>query len=153
MTSDVEHIGLGVAAAFTAAASFGLASVLRHRASRQAPQRPAGRLQLLLDLLRDRRWRWSILISTVAFGLQVVARKLLPLLFVQPLLVTGLLWYVIGSALSDHRRPVRLIILASTGCPAGLSAVLLIAPPDGRQPTHTGRPTPPCHWPPYWPRS
>jgi len=137
MAPDVVSVPLGVAAALFAAASFGLASILQHRAARRAPLRAAARPQLLLDLLHDRRWRWSVVLTAVAFGLQVTALKLLPLLLVQPLLVTGLLWYVIGSALSDQRPPDLVIILASTGCLAGLSALLLIAQPgvaDGSAP-------------------
>jgi drug/metabolite transporter (DMT)-like permease len=130
MPPDVVRVPLGVLAALAAAATFGLASVLQHRAARHAPPRAAGRPQLLLDLLHDRRWRWSVVMTAFAFGLQVTALKLLPLLFVQPLLVTGLLWYVIGSALTEHHRPDLLIILASTGCLAGLSALLLLAQPS-----------------------
>jgi drug/metabolite transporter (DMT)-like permease len=137
MPPDVVRVPLGVLAALAAAATFGLASVMQHRAARNAPPRAAGRPQLLLDLLHDPRWRWSVVFTAFAFGLQVTALKLLPLLFVQPLLVTGLLWYVIGSALTEHRRPDLLIILASTGCLAGLSALLLVAQPganDGSTP-------------------
>jgi drug/metabolite transporter (DMT)-like permease len=130
MPPDVVRVPLGVLAALAAAATFGLASVLQHRAARHAPPRAAGRPQLLLDLLHDRRWRWSVVMTAFAFGLQVTALKLLPLLFVQPLLVTGLLWYVIGSALTEHHRPDLLIILASIGCLAGLSALLLVAQPS-----------------------
>lgn len=140
MISDAVRVALGVTASVAAAASFGLASVMQHRAARRAPLRRAGRPRLLLDLFHDRRWRWSVVLTAVAFGLQVTALKLLPLLFVQPLLVTGLLWYVVGSALADHRRPDLLLILASTGCLAGLSALLLIAHPGtsvtGPPPAH-----------------
>lgn len=130
MPPDAVRVPLGVAAALAAAASFGLASVMQHRAARHAPLRAAARPQLLLDLVRDRQWRRSVVLTAFAFGLQVAALKLLPLLFVQPLLVTGLLWYVVGSSLSEHRRPDVLIILASTGCLAGLSALLLVAQPS-----------------------
>jgi drug/metabolite transporter (DMT)-like permease len=128
MILNPVYVG-GAAVALIAAATFGMASILQHRAARRAPQRPAARPRLMLDLFHDRRWRWSVILATVAFGLQITALKLLPLLFVQPLLVTGLLWYVIGSALTDRRPPDRLLILATAGCLAGLSALLLIARP------------------------
>jgi drug/metabolite transporter (DMT)-like permease len=137
MNSQAVRLALGVTLALAAAATFGIASILQHRAARRAPKRAAGRPRLLVDLLHDRRWRLSIVLTTLAFTFQVAALKLLPLLFVQPLLVTGLLWYVVGSALSDRRRPDLVLVLASVGCLAGLSTMLLVAHPttvDGAVP-------------------
>jgi drug/metabolite transporter (DMT)-like permease len=127
VTSDGVSLAAGVGAALAAAMGFGIASVLQHYAARQAPMRRAGRPSLFMDLIRDRRWQWSVLLTALAFAFQVTALKLLPLVVVQPLLLTGLLWFVLVSAAVEHRRPDPVMILATAGCLAGLSALLVLA--------------------------
>ncbi|WP_432842039.1 DMT family transporter [Dactylosporangium sp. CA-092794] len=120
---------LGTALAVCAAAAFGGSSVLQYRAGRKVPPERVGRPRLLLHLLREPAWRWSVLLALVAFGLQVAALELLPLIFVQPVLVTGLLWYIALAALAAHRRPDRLVVAGAALCIAGLSGFLLLARP------------------------
>jgi drug/metabolite transporter (DMT)-like permease len=127
VTSADLSSAAGVVAALAAAMSFGIASVWQHYAAREAPLRRAGRPGLFMDLIRDRRWRWSVPLSALAFAFQVTALKLLPLVVVQPLLLTGLLWYVLVSAALEHRRPDPVMIIATAGCLAGLSALLILA--------------------------
>jgi drug/metabolite transporter (DMT)-like permease len=136
VTSSGLSVAAGVVAALAAAMGFGIASVLQHHAARRAPLRRAGRPSLFMDLIRDPRWRWSIPLTALAFALQVTALKLLPLVFVQPLLLTGLLWYVLVSAAAEHRHPDTVMIVATAGCLAGLSALLALAnaePGTGRE--------------------
>ena len=133
MLSDAAQTAIGTALALAAAAAFGTSSVLQYRATHRVPEEPAGRPTLLLELLRRRNWRWSILLAMVAFGLQAAALKVIPLIMVQPLLVTGLMWYVLLSAALEHTRPDRAIVLESTLCLLSISAFLLLAQPGAGQ--------------------
>lgn len=123
----------GTPLALGAAAAFGASSVLQFCATHRTPEQPAGRPSLLLHLVRQRTWRWSVVLAGVAFGLQVAALSLMPLIFVQPLLVTGLLWYVLLHAMLDRRRPDPKILLESVLCLVALSAFLLLARPTAGQ--------------------
>jgi drug/metabolite transporter (DMT)-like permease len=80
-----------------------------------------------------RRPAWVLGIGTVIVGLslQLVALAYGPLVLVQPLLVTGVLFGAVFSALLAHRRVDRLVILGSLGAVAGLSAFLVLAQPTG----------------------
>lgn len=127
--SQATGIIVGAPVALGAAASFGVSSILQYRATHRVPKEPVGRPRLLLDLARQRDWRWSVILAIAAFGLQVLALKFMPLILVQPLLVTGLLWYVVLSAVLDHRRPDRVLVLGSSLALASLSAFLILASP------------------------
>jgi drug/metabolite transporter (DMT)-like permease len=72
-------------------------------------------------------------IGTVIVGLslQLVALAYGPLVLVQPLLVTGVLFGAVFSALLARRRVDRLVILGSLGAVAGLSVFLVLAQPTG----------------------
>ncbi|MFR9775689.1 DMT family transporter [Micromonospora sp. MS34] len=126
----IAQIFAGTLLALGAAAAFGASSVLQFRASRGTPEEPAGRPTLLLRLVRQRGWRWSVVLAAAAFALQIAALSLIPLVLVQPLLVTGLLWYVLLYALVQRVRPDIPIVLESVLCLLGLSAFLLIAQPS-----------------------
>src|SRR5690554_1991675 len=127
--SHAGQIVLGVPLALAAAAGFGACSLLQFRANRQVPEAPVGRFTLLMWLVRRPAWRWSVMLAAVAFGLQVAALSLAPLIGVQPLLVTGLLWYVLLFAMVERVRPDRQVMLESTLCLVGLSTFLVIARP------------------------
>lgn len=129
MTVAVTSAG-GVPTAIAAAACFGISSFLQFQATHEVPQRPAGRPGLLLDLLQLPIWRLSIVLAAVGFGLQVLALRLAPLILVQPLLVTGVLWYVVVSAHVRHGRPDRVIVVGTLVCLASLAAFLTIAQPS-----------------------
>ncbi len=123
----------GTPLALGAAAAFGASSVLQFRATHRAPAQPAGRPTLLLHLLRQPEWRWSVVLAAGAFGLQVAALSLMPLILVQPLLITGLLWYILLHSLADRRRPDLKTMLEAMLCLVALSAFLLIARPTAGQ--------------------
>jgi drug/metabolite transporter (DMT)-like permease len=131
MTSAVVGIVAGVPAAVAAAAAFGSSAVLQFRATHEVPQRAAGKPILLVDLARHPWWRWSIVLAAAGFGLQVLALRLAPLTLVQPLLITGVLWYVLLSAKLYHRPMDRLVFLGTLLCLASLSAFLALAQPSG----------------------
>jgi drug/metabolite transporter (DMT)-like permease len=119
----------GIGAALGSGAGFGSSAFLQYRAVHEVRDEPAGSPRLLADLIRLPRWRWSILLAGAAFGLQAMALRLTPLAVVQPLLVTGVLWYVMLTAAIMNRRFDRTLIAAIVVCLAGLSAFLISANP------------------------
>jgi drug/metabolite transporter (DMT)-like permease len=120
----------GVPAAALAAGCFGASALLQYHAAHLVPERAAGRPRLLLDLFGVAVWRWSLVLAIAGFALQVVALRLAPLILVQPLLVTGVLWYVLLSARVYHRGADRIIVAGTLVCLASLSAFLVLARPS-----------------------
>jgi drug/metabolite transporter (DMT)-like permease len=129
MSGAVLTLAAGVPAALAAAASFGISSVLQYGATHEVPSRPVGQPRLLVDLVRRPQWRWSIGLAALGFALQVLALRLAPLTLVQPLLITGVLWYVVLAAMIFHRRIDRVIASGTLLCVASLSAFLVLADP------------------------
>jgi len=70
------------------------------------------------------------LLAAAGFGSQVLALRLAPLILVQPLLVTGVLWYVVISAHVYHGRPDRIIVVGTVLCLVSLAAFLVLAQPS-----------------------
>jgi drug/metabolite transporter (DMT)-like permease len=128
-TSTVMFVA--VPAAVVGAASFGLASVLQQRVTKQVPTSGTLDPRLLLELIRRPIWVLAIGAVVVGLSLQLVALAYGPLVLVQPLLVTGVLFGAVFSAVLAHRRVDYLIVLGSLGCAAGLSAFLVLARPTG----------------------
>lgn len=118
-----------VLAAVAAAASFGAAGLLQHHASRQAPPSGPLRPRLLLDLVRIRAFRWGVLLAALGFALQATALAFGPLGLVQPILVTGVLFYLGLAALSMHRVPDLKLLGAALLTVVGLTLFLLSASP------------------------
>jgi drug/metabolite transporter (DMT)-like permease len=127
--SDVGQLAAGAPLALGAAAAFGTCSVLQFRAARRVPQERAGQPRLLVRLARLPAWRWSVVLAAVAFALQVAALSLVPLILVQPLLVTGLVWYVLMFAAAERHRPDPALLAESALCLVGLAAFLAAAQP------------------------
>jgi drug/metabolite transporter (DMT)-like permease len=134
MRSD-EMLGFLVAvpAAVLAAACFGTAGVLQHRAAHKTPERKPLRPGLLADLIRMQGFQLGVLLGAAGFALQVCALAFGPLILVQPLLVTGVLFYLaVASALGHHQIDRRLTAGALTAL-AGLAAFLVVARPTEGQ--------------------
>ncbi|MEO7194243.1 MAG: DMT family transporter [Pseudonocardiaceae bacterium] len=120
---------VAVPAAVAGAASFGLASAVQQRATKQVPTTGTLDPRLLLDLIRRPVWVLGVGTVIVGLSLQLVALAFGPLVLVQPLLVTGVLFGAVFSALLARHRVDRLVVLGALGCVAGLSAFLLLAHP------------------------
>ncbi len=129
--TDVATMAMAVVVAILAAASFGTAGVLQHQATQQAPERAPLEPQLLWDLIRIRSFRWGVVLGALGFALQVVALRLAPLTLIQPLLVTGVLFYLLAGALLVRRPPDRVLLGGALLALAGLSTFLVIARPSG----------------------
>ncbi|HET7327758.1 MAG TPA: DMT family transporter [Nocardioidaceae bacterium] len=122
---------LAITAALAAAAAFGGAGVLQHRATHQAETERPLQPRLLLSLIRLRPFRSGVLLGAAGFGLQVVALNFGPLILVQPLLVTGVLFFLAFGSVLDRHRPDGWIVAGALLALVGLSLFLLVAQPSG----------------------
>ena len=122
---------IAVPAAIGGAASFGLASALQQRATKRVATSSTLDPRLLLRLAGRPAWLLSIGTVLVGMALQATALAFGPIALVQPLLVTGVVFGAVFSALLAHRRVDRTILLGSLACAAGLAAFLLLARPVG----------------------
>ncbi|MQA84636.1 MAG: hypothetical protein GEV03_08435 [Streptosporangiales bacterium] len=117
-------------ASVVAAASFGLAGVMQYRATRRVPWQGPARPRLLVDLARQPLWMASMAAMLVGISAQVVALSYAPLVLVQPMLVTGLLFAVVFGAALQRQRPDRVLLAGAGCCVVGLAAFLLAARPS-----------------------
>ncbi len=129
--TDTTNLAIAAPAAILAALSFGTTGALQHRATRQVPERGALRFQILWDLAHNPLWAGAIVTNILGLVLQVVALRFGPLLFVQPLLVSALLFAVLAGAALERRRPDRVLLLGVALCVLGLSGFLVVAEPSG----------------------
>lgn len=120
---------IAVPAATCAALSFGLSSNLQYRASHQVPVRGPANPALFVDLARNRLFGYSIGLNLLGSALQVTALKFGPVMLVQPMLVTSLLFYVLLTPALNRRRPDAVRIAGAGLTLAGLIAFLLVARP------------------------
>jgi drug/metabolite transporter (DMT)-like permease len=134
--AQLSDLAIAVPAAVGAAAAFGLTGAMQHQATRRVRQRGALQPSLLVDLAHQPIWLLSLIANAVGVVLQWIALVTGPLVLVQPLLVTGLLFAVSFTALMRRQRPDRVVLLGAALCAIGLAAFLLIA-----QPTATRAPT------------
>jgi len=118
---------LPVAAALSGALVYGVTGVLQQRAARRV--QGSDQLGLIRGLLIQPVWLLSTLGSLLGFGLQGVALGTGPIVLVQPLLVTGVLFAALTSFLLGH-HPVDWPLMGSLLLAAGgLAAFLLFAHP------------------------
>lgn len=120
---------IAVPAAVLGAAFFGLTGALQHRAARRTGETGTVRFRIIVELLRQPLWLASLLANGLGIVLQWVALTTGPLILVQPLLVTGLLFAVLFSGALYRQRPDRLVIFGTLMCGAGLAAFILVASP------------------------
>lgn len=134
MNVAASDLLIAIPAAVGAAACFGITAVLQHRATQRTRTRHAMNPRLVIDLLRQRMWVAAIFINVLGTLLQVLALRFGPLIMVQPLLVTGLLFSVVIGSITAGRRPDRVLLGGAFCCIAGLAVFLLVArPTSGRE--------------------
>lgn len=131
MSDVTTNLWVAIPAALGGALCFGLTGALQHTAAMRVAERPALRPQLLVDLARQPIWVLSLLANIGGSCLQVLALSTGPLVLVQPLLVSGLLFAVLLRSLLAHRRPPWYVVLGASLCGAGLAAFLLLSRPTG----------------------
>ncbi len=116
-------------AALGAAACFGLASAVQHRAASREQAVAAMDPRLLLRLLRRPEWLVGGVADIAGTGLQALALRLGGLALVQPLLVSGLFLAILAEAAMQRRRPGRVELASVALSGAGLAAFLAAARP------------------------
>jgi drug/metabolite transporter (DMT)-like permease len=133
----LPHVVVVIPLALGAAASFGVANVVQTRAARRvdAPNRLSPRL--LLSLVHDPWWLVGMVASVLGYGMQASALFLAPVVLVQPLIVTELLFALpLAAALNGTRLGAREWLGAGM-IAAGISCFVLVGHPSG-QGTHVG---------------
>ncbi|MDN5797377.1 MAG: DMT family transporter [Intrasporangium sp.] len=120
---------VGAPAALVAAAFFGAAGVLQHQAARSVPERVPLRVGLLVQLVRIPGFRYGVICAALGFGLQILALHAAPLPVVQPILVTGVLFYLLWGTLFLDRPVDPKLVLGALLALAGLSGFLVVASP------------------------
>jgi drug/metabolite transporter (DMT)-like permease len=131
VNSAATNLWIAIPAAICGALCFGLTGALQHIAARRVQARPALRPGLLLDLARQGIWLLSLLANIAGSGLQLLALGTGPLVLVQPLLVSGLLFAVVIRSWLAHKPPPGSAVLGASMCAAGLAAFLLLSQPSG----------------------
>jgi drug/metabolite transporter (DMT)-like permease len=104
-------------------------TVLQQRAGQEIDE-PGSTRELLARVLRRRRWWTGQAVIALGFCSYAYALHLGPVALVQPVLVTGLVFGTIASALLAGRRLDRRLLVASVVCVCGLAAFLTIARPQ-----------------------
>ena len=130
MNGGYVSLLIAVPAAVLGAAGFGLASVVQQRATKQVPEIRTLHPRLLLELVRQPMWVASIATVVMGLSLQVVALAFGPLLLVQPLLVTSVLFAALFAAWMAGRHADGVVLLGALCCAVGLSAFLLLGRPQ-----------------------
>jgi hypothetical protein len=132
VSADSTVFVVAVPSAVVGAASFGLASAVQQRATKEVPPERTLNPRLLLELVRKPIWVASVLTVVVGLSLQVVALAFGPLVLVQPLLVSTVLFGAVFAAWMAHRRLDHILVFAALGCVGGLAAFLVLAQPSGQ---------------------
>jgi drug/metabolite transporter (DMT)-like permease len=127
----VTHLWIAVPAAIGSALSFGMTGALQHTAAMRVEERKALNPGLLIDLGKQPIWLLSLFANALGTILQLVALATGPLVLVQPMLVSGLLFAVMIRSRLAHRRPPLYAIVGASLCAAGLAVFLLLSRPSG----------------------
>jgi drug/metabolite transporter (DMT)-like permease len=128
-SQGTELLAIAVPAAVLSAASFGLASAMQQRATKQVPTSVALDPRIFVRLIHQPTWVLGVGTVALGFGLQVVALAYGPLVLVQPLLVTGILFGTVFSAMLARRPLDGQILIGATACVVGLAALLTLSRP------------------------
>jgi drug/metabolite transporter (DMT)-like permease len=119
---------VAVLAALLSAVCFGVASVVQQQVASEAPAEESLRLRLLLNLARRPAWLAGMALTVLSYAMQGLALAFGPLVLVQPLAATDLVFAL--PLLAWHRR-VRLTRVECAGivCTAGgVAAFLAVLP-------------------------
>lgn len=114
------------------AVSFGTAAALQHVATMHVPVRPALRISLIMELVREPVWMASLVLNVLGSGMQILALANGPLALVEPILVTGLLFATAARSILVRRLPRPFVLAGGTLVCVGLALFLVLArPPAG----------------------
>jgi drug/metabolite transporter (DMT)-like permease len=131
------NVVLPVVAALAGAAVYGVTGVLQQRSARKVQGEPTNQVGFVRGLIGQPLWLFSTIGSVAGFGLQGLALGTGPIVLVQPLLVTGVLFAALTGFLLGHRAvdwPLMGSLVLTAG---GLAAFLLVARPSAGNATLT----------------
>ncbi|NKQ52178.1 DMT family transporter [Amycolatopsis sp. K13G38] len=131
MASAGTSLLLAVPAAVAGAASMGLASAAQARATKEVEVSRILDPGLLRGLAHRPLWLIGMVATGAGLALQLVALAYAPLLVVQPLLITSLIFAGAFSARLERRSLDGVMVVGSLICIAGLSVFLMLARPSG----------------------
>lgn len=138
LAHDRPYVPFGIVLLCLGAASlYACSSLLQQREARLAPPEMTLRLGLVGHLLRRPRWLLGNLADVGGYGLQFLALRTGSLALVQPLLVTGLIFALIGDAVLDGRRLTRTEKGMTLTTVAGLVLFLVVSRPGPGSPHGT----------------
>lgn len=116
-------------AALAGAGAYGVTGVLQQQATHRVQADPADKSAFIGGLLRSRLWLASTVGSVAGFALQGVALATGPLVLVQPLLVTGVLFAAFTGYLLHGRRGDPILATGLLMTAGGLAVFLVAARP------------------------
>jgi drug/metabolite transporter (DMT)-like permease len=129
--ANVGNLAVAVPCALGAAAAFAVANVEQMRAARRADAPEGVSAKLLVRLVRDPQWLIGFAASVGGYALQATALFLAPVVLVQPLIVTELLFALpLAAAVAGRRLNLREWIGALVVA-GGISSFLVVGNPSG----------------------
>ena len=120
---------MAVVAALGAACAFGVSSVLMFRAASAAPQQDILQLRLITRLSRNLGWTAGVALQAASYGIQAVALAFGPLVLVQPLAATDLLFALPLLAILRRRAMRKPELIGAFLVAGGVALFLAISPP------------------------
>ena len=108
--------------------------VLQQKAAARRPGRERMTLRLMVELARDRWWVVGIGLAVVSYGFQALALTFGPLILVQPLIVSELLFAIPASVRLRGLRLGRREWSAVVAVVAGLAVAIVSSDPQKREP-------------------
>jgi drug/metabolite transporter (DMT)-like permease len=121
---------IAIVASLVAALCYAGASVLQHRAAVEVPVQHSLRLGLLAKLVAKPWWIAGIVADALGFAMQFIALGKGPIVVVQPLLVSGLLFALPFGAWVSGKRIHASELRAAGLVVAGLALMLAVANPS-----------------------
>jgi drug/metabolite transporter (DMT)-like permease len=130
----VGRMDIAALLAVAAALMIGIGDVLQQRSAQQVTDKPVGTFALLRRLLRDRRWWAGSLVAGAGFGLQAAALGLGSVVLVQALLVTSLLFALVISTKTSHRKITRRQAIWAMLLAVAVTVVVTVGNPQAGNP-------------------
>ena len=133
------HVGAAVALAILTAFLYALSNVLELIEAEQVPDEYALKLGLMARLIRRPRWLLGVACDVVGYLTQAAALALAAVVFVMPIVASGIVMALFLGAALTHRSVRPSDWLAATVLSAGLAAFLYEVSPTGGRPSRRPR--------------
>jgi drug/metabolite transporter (DMT)-like permease len=119
---------LGIALAVLSAAALSVGNLFQARSVRAVAHKdPAVKQSVVRRLLTSRNWLLGGLLLIVAIVLQMLSLAFAPLIVVQPVGVTALVFTTLITSIVLRKRPTREVVRSITICVVGVGAFVSVA--------------------------